>query len=191
MAAEDDKHGESADALEAMANGQDAPPQPTQWHAMPPQPPTPQETDDAERAEGDDGEVLDAEVVAVGDDAQHPADPAADLAAVAGATPPSSPATRKARAEVFHRKARRAHAHQFKKFMIPLLLISGAALFVLGTVAAFLVFGSADGPAADREGRLVSVETERLLVLAAFPVGAILLLGAWLFHLDLRRAKRQ
>lgn len=162
----DNERDHRADALEALAAGQTDP------------------AGAARRSDGPSGRTEDSPVSP--DIGRQEEDPAA-LRAEAGEPdiPTAAPISQKARASAHHRRAGRAHAEQFKKFMVPLLLVSGVLLFVLGGAASFVVFGD-EAPRA--EDALLSLGARKLLVLAAFPLGAILLLGAWLFHLEVRRS---
>lgn len=137
-------------------------------------------------------------------------DAAAELAAAAGSAPPAPAATgpafpqapgvaltpeqKQARAVRFDVRTRRAHAYQFKKTMIPLLIVVSVVLLIMGTVAVFLPGGDAvtDRGGADAAPSMSPVQKYRpWLILSAFVVGPILLLGAWMFYLDVRRSDRE
>lgn len=81
---------------------------------------------------------------------------------------------RRARASSLKRQAARVHAEQFKRMMVPILIVTGVLLLLLGAVVAFVV--RPDGG------------FQRVMVITSFPMGAILLVGAWLFYADLKRA---
>ena len=137
-------------------------------------------------------------------------DPAAELAAAAGdnrsagpgAIAPGfdpagavapSPEQKRARAVQFDARTRHAHAYQFKKTMIPLLLVVAAVLLIMGTVAVFLPGApGANQAGSDAASSGSTVQAYRpWLILSAFVVGPILLLGAWMFYLDTRRSDRE
>ena len=137
-----------------------------------------------------EGEVNDALAASAGGQSDAPAgepkDPqtgqgAANLAGlpVGG----KSFAASKARAAALGRQAAQAHAHQFKRIMIPLLITVGLLLFALGgVVAGYLPSGDPAEAELSRPGVMA-----KWAVRAAFPLGAILLLAAMLFHRELKR----
>ncbi|MBS3734761.1 MAG: hypothetical protein KGY99_07520 [Phycisphaerae bacterium] len=88
-----------------------------------------------------------------------------------------SAAQRQARNETVRSKATKAHAHQYRRFMIPLLLVVGIMLFILGVIVA--ITGGASG----------GVGTT-IAVVVSFPVSAILVFGAWYFHREVTRAEQ-
>ena len=90
---------------------------------------------------------------------------------------------------------KKAHAYQFKKTMIPLLIVVAAVLLIMGTVAVFIPTGGEQAVQPDNK-QAPQAETEiskfrPLLVMASFVVGAVLLLGAWMFYTDIRRADQR
>jgi len=93
---------------------------------------------------------------------------------------PQATAVRRARAAAFEKQAGQASAQHFKRIMIPLLIAVGLLLIVLGALAA-AVLHSADSVAT---GTMVAV-------VAAFPLGAFLLCGAWLFHRETKHLKKK
>ena len=92
------------------------------------------------------------------------------------------------RASTIHQQTQRAHAEQFKQFMIPMLIVTGGLLFILATVVALTIGGPYD-PGYDPWYQNPS--TKKALVLCAYPLGAILGLGAWLFYTDIQRYKKK
>lgn len=95
---------------------------------------------------------------------------------------------RRRRAASVHKQAHRAHAQQYKQFMIPVLIVTGALLFILATIVA-LTMGGSYSPGDDPWYQDPS--TKKVLVLLAYPLGAILGLGAWLFYVDVQRHKKK
>jgi len=132
----------------------------------------------------DEQEELDEELLAavgheIGEGGVDPAD-LADLSANR-----LSAAERKARAAVLHSQAAQAHHHQFKRTMIPLLIVVAGMLFVLGAVVAAIL------PGREQAGRggILSGLWAWVAVWVSFPLGAILLFGAWFFHREVRLAE--
>ena len=150
MTGEDPNYDHHADALAAMAAGEHP-------HEEP-----------AEEASADETIPL-AKPLAWDDSA---GDATIDPAAV----PTSTAAERAAQ----HRtKSREALGRQFKKTMVPLLLISGALLIILGAVVALFK--------PDGEGnRFLSPGGAKIVAGLSFPLGMLLLAGAWLFHRDVK-----
>ena len=115
-----------------------------------------------------------------GDDSSAPDDGTIPVAPAAVAAPPppaDSLAVRRAHATTFTANQARAHAHAYKKFMLPLLLIVGALMLVVGIVAGYM-----GASASQKDG-------QKLFLIAAvsFPIAAVLLFGAWLFYRDVRK----
>ncbi|MDY6914362.1 MAG: hypothetical protein SVT52_07900 [Planctomycetota bacterium] len=101
-------------------------------------------------------------------------------------------AARKARAATFQTQHRIAHAHQYKRTMIPLLLVVGVLLFILSGVTMFvLLTGRSAGGAGPEMSQNLLMRNGVWLVVFAMPLGAILLVGAWLFHRDVSQAERK
>jgi hypothetical protein len=156
----------SADALAALASGQDVA--------------------GAEQAEAqEDDDVIETEGVLVAGDTVEGQSPAPrDPTAVADEL-----AFRKAQAARFHRQSMQAHHEQMKRFMIPLLLAVGIMLFVFGAILAAMMPGAGAGKAGSLS--MLTKPWAKAVVFASFPVGAILLLGAWLFHKDVSRSVKR
>jgi len=110
-------------------------------------------------------------------------------AAVASVPRPSSSGARKARAATLHKNRSRAHAEQFKRMMVPILLITGVLLLMLGGVVAWMM-RDVPADAYTGEGVLNNPAVKRIMVITAFPLGGILMIGAWLFRSDLKRAEK-
>jgi hypothetical protein len=98
---------------------------------------------------------------------------------------------RRRRAREFEKRSRQAHAQQYKAVMVPLLLTMGAILVLMGLYAA--VSGSPAAPNPDGSARAAEegfgISFRRWFPFFAFPLGAILLTGAWWFHKDVNRKK--
>ena len=96
-----------------------------------------------------------------------------------------------AQAAAYRHRSRAAHADQFKRTMIPLLVVVGGLLLALSVVTLALMVSTAD-----RDEFHMQTETSALsihgrwAVPLAVPLGVILLAAAWLFHRDLRRGQR-
>ena len=103
-----------------------------------------------------------------------------------GLPSPEEDAARKARASALRKQSHRVHAEQFKRLMVPLLTVTGVVLLILGLVVASRIGGQQ--PPSTGRGFLYDRNVQKVLVIAAFPLGAILLAGAWLFRMDLKRA---
>ena len=167
-----DSMDSKVDALAAMADGQDISHQ--GFNAIEDAPPT-------AAGESDAAAALAAQTAPAEAPAVIPATaPAAGSAAVSGA--------RKARASTLQRQRSRVHAEQFKRMMVPILVVTGVLLLILGGIVTFMMRqGDADLPAGT--GMLNDPGFKRIMVIAAFPLGAILLIGAWLFRADLKRGE--
>jgi len=128
-------------------------------------------------------------------DAAKSADAAAAVLAAAQAasgapsqttTAESSP--RKNRAATLKRQRQRVHAEQFKRMMVPMLIVTGILLMVLGGIVGFMMRG--DPEMHTGSGPLHDPTLKTIMVCTAFVVGAILLIGAWMFRADLKRADK-
>ena len=172
MTASDEKRDRSADALAAMADGQEIGPK------------TDQKPETSESAIPSQ-DVLDA------DKADTPGQGAKALSAAGTAAPESADGVaRKARAASLQRRTQHVHAEQFKRMMIPLLLVTGIMLLVLGIAVATIISGSKPLAHGEKVGFLENPSVQKALVVLAFPLAAILLAGAWLFREDLKRGER-
>ena len=151
------------DALAAMADGQDISQQ--GFNAIEGAPPA---------GESDAAVTLAAQ-------AAPAAVPANGSAAVSGA--------RKTRASTLQRQRARVHAEQFKRMMVPILLVTGILLLILGGIVAVMMRQTDPTMVIDDGTLLNNPMFKRVMVITAFPLGAILLVGAWLFRADLKRAE--
>ena len=95
---------------------------------------------------------------------------------------------RKARAASLHQQSRIVRTHQYKRTMIPLLLVVGVLLLILGAGTLLVLLADSGGGAVQYEmQRSLLGRYGRHLAVMAMPLGMILLLGAWLFYRDVRR----
>jgi len=154
-----------AAALEAMASGE--------------------HTDAAQQAaemETTHDDDADNPAVALADsDEQNDAIPATPV----GGSRVGGPGSERAR----QKKIRQAHAKatgtQMKKTMIPLLLVSGVILLLLGGMTAIMgATGDLTETGAFDSGTIL------LLTVAAFVLGPILIIGGWLLHADIKKSER-
>ncbi|MDP6044867.1 MAG: hypothetical protein QGG25_04600 [Phycisphaerae bacterium] len=113
---------------------------------------------------------------------------AAPSAAIPAASRSTTPAARKSRAAALHRQRSQANSHQFKRMMVPILLITGLLLLFLGGVVAYMM-SDVPADAYTGEGLLNDPGVKRIMVITAFPLGAILMIGAWLFRADVKRSE--
>ncbi|MDP6633440.1 MAG: hypothetical protein QGG42_00905 [Phycisphaerae bacterium] len=95
---------------------------------------------------------------------------------------------RRARANTLQKQRARVHAEQFKRMMVPILLITGVLLLFLGGIVAFMMRGSS-ADAYTGSGMLNNPTLKRIMVITSFPLGAILLVGAWFFRADIKRGE--
>ena len=160
-----DRHSQSADALRAMAAGE---------HSAP---------DAAEAPDPLGGQSAPAPAGEAAADAE-------ELAQVRDLTEGhDAPEARARRAADFQARQHVAHAYHYKRTMIPPLLVVGVLLLLAGGGA--LVIKVLDG----RGDHSLPTDSPLLrhagwLVLSSWLLGAILLLGAWLFHRDVTEADR-
>jgi hypothetical protein len=95
----------------------------------------------------------------------------------------STPEQRKARQQRIQAAAQKHHGEQFKKTMVPPLLVCGVLLVVLGAVALATVRGDADVP-------MVGAGGARIVIYGSFPLGALLIFGAWWMHRQVAAADK-
>lgn len=133
--------------------------------------------------------------------------PTGSAAAFAGAPPalggPAAAERKRARSLQMQMQSRRVHAYQFKRFMIPMLIVVGVLVLIMGVATLVLVPSDPNAPIDDQgnpvDGAYEEAPQENLippqfrpwLILSAFVVGPILLLGAWMFHADVRRSDKR
>ena len=83
---------------------------------------------------------------------------------------------------------RRMHGHAFKQTMIPLLLVVGGVLILLSMITMIILAGdSSDIDAMAAEGSPMRTYG-KFFIIASLPIGAILIMGAWMFFLDTRKS---
>ncbi len=83
---------------------------------------------------------------------------------------------------------RRVHGHAFKQTMIPLLLVVGGVLILLSMITMLILAGdSSDIDAMAAEGTYMRTYG-KFFIIASLPIGAILIMGAWMFFLDTRKS---
>jgi len=156
-----------ADALKAMADGQDI--------------------DPAQQPQGDPppDDAASPNQAPPNNNASGAAD-AADYAApvfntdMAGA----SSKDKKLRQAAFHARSTRAHSEQYKRTMIPLLVIVGGLLVLAGAGTLAMLIQQKQGGCVLGEGNLL-LRYGAWFIVAAWILGAILFVGAWMFHREL------
>ena len=115
----------------------------------------------------------------------------AEVAAGDGATPaafvtPAAPAIRPSqRSAKLQANTRRMHGQAFKQTMIPLLLVVGGLLIFFCVITGFMLFS--DGFDANPGGTTGLQTYGKYFIVAALPIGAILIMGAWLFYMDTKK----
>jgi len=78
------------------------------------------------------------------------------------------------------------HGHAFKQTMIPLLLVVGGLLIFFCVVTVAMLAGEGFE---SNVGAPSGLQTYgKYFIVAALPIGAILIMGAWLFYLDTRKS---
>ncbi|HAU39052.1 MAG TPA: hypothetical protein DCX07_15235 [Phycisphaerales bacterium] len=98
------------------------------------------------------------------------------------------PNARKVRAATYARQSGKAHAHQFKSTMIPLLLVVGVLLLGFSAfTGVMLLMGRAarSGMAHLAPSRIQQYGPA--LIAVSLPLAAVLLVGALWFHLDIKK----
>jgi hypothetical protein len=155
------------------------PPPPPVPGAIPPPPPPPA-ADGEPAAEADPLGAL-AAMSAQADDASL-----ADIAAASDAAAPSIQPTRALRLQA---NVRRVHSQAYKRTMIPLLLVVGILLIALSLVTLLALISGPEGPDSFvAEGTYLHAYG-KYFILMALPLGAVLLMGAWLFYIDVKRSE--
>jgi hypothetical protein len=169
MADTEERYPDTASALEAMAAGRadDEPAAETETEDVEPV------VDWAAAPTADPAEVVPF--------ADAPSQPGSGGAPAAGAGA-SGQGSRAARQADFQRKSRQSQSHQLKKMMVPLLLVTGLLLILMGAATTIITRGGAslgeDGP--------VSPGLARIMMITSFPLAIALLAGAWYFHRESR-----
>ena len=179
---EPDQHEQTADALKAIADGTHKGSQGSADGFVGPD--EPEESEEEEKVEPVDGvtpepaEGLPAEPDSTGYDLLP--DPEGADALPAGQ--PSGLGSRRRRLAELDQRERQAHAHQYKTVMIPLLITMGVILLLMGTWSVIRASGA--------EGGVAGEGIAKWFPILAFPLGAVLLAGAWWFHQDVTRKRK-
>jgi len=157
----DNKQAEQAEALRALADGEhDEPAEPRDRH------------DDAPAFGTDEDPAAGQGPV------DHPPADSPEMPVLS-----RTAAARQQRAAGATRRGQHHVGRQFRAAMIPLMLATAGLLVVLAT----LVLAKGTGGAGTLAGRLFGQGATPYLVLGAYPLAALLVLGAWLFHRELTR----
>ena len=173
---EDSKHQpDPAEALANMAESRDeeivAPPDADE------EPADPAEVLDRMAAERTDaGDELD-DLGEAGDESVE-----AEAAAMTGVSGRRAYQARGARGARIAGRQARANVNAYKKMMIPLLLVVGALLILIGLLGVSMLIAAEEADSGTRWHALMTA-----VALVSFPLGAILLFGAWWFHRDVGR----
>ena len=102
-----------------------------------------------------------------------------ELAEATGVSGEQTVHARQAHAASAGRQMAAAHHHVYKRWMMPLLVIVGVLLILVGLLSGVMLLqnrgrGSHDGALA-------------LVLVVSFPLAAMMIFGAWWFHRDVRR----
>jgi hypothetical protein len=97
------------------------------------------------------------------------------------ASPAPSMAQRRNQMAFQARQQKLAQMHGFKRVMTPMLLVVGGMLILLGIIGLYLVLSYKPNPHAIVEDEGYGTGF-KMVVLASLLLGAVLLLGAWMFH---------
>ena len=84
---------------------------------------------------------------------------------------------RRARGAKITGQQARAHAHAYRRMMIPLLLVVGVLLILIGLLDVSMLIAADE---ADRQTRWHALMM--VVALVSFPLAAVLFFGAWWFH---------
>jgi hypothetical protein len=71
--------------------------------------------------------------------------------------------------------------------MIPLLLVVGGLLILLSVITVVILSGDGGDDSLASEGSYMR-EYGKFFIMASLPIGAICILGAWMFYLDIKKA---
>lgn len=107
-------------------------------------------------------------------DEPPPLDP--DMAAATGLSGRDAYRARRVRGLRIEAQQAHAHAHAFRRLAVPMCLVVGGLLLIVGALAAYLVLAGGW----DRQPGMV------LVGLVSFPLAIALFIGAWWFHHDLQ-----
>lgn len=106
------------------------------------------------------------------------------VAAATGLSGPEAYRARRARGARITGQQARAHAHAYRKMMIPLLLVVGILLILIGLLDVSMLIAADE---ADRQTRWHALMMAVALV--SFPLAAVLFFGAWWFHREVSRPR--
>lgn len=120
------------------------------------------------------GEVADAETIEAG-------------SFVPASSAPNAYTPTRVRAEGINRQARNVHSHQYKRMMIPLLIVVGALLLVMGILILLII--SMRNKAINTNDFFATYGW--MFVCLSIPMGLILLFGAWMFWKDLQAHEKR
>ena len=98
-----------------------------------------------------------------------------------------SPLQRRAHHEMVQKSMAHAHALSLKKTLIPLLLTVGVLLLVLSAATIAMLLSSSTSTEPLESSMLRKYGPT--LILISCPLAAVLLGGAWLFYVEIRRTK--
>ncbi|MFP4105915.1 MAG: hypothetical protein ACLFVU_07455 [Phycisphaerae bacterium] len=93
---------------------------------------------------------------------------------------------REARQATYNRKSRKAHNQQMKKFMVPVLLVTGLILELIGGLSLIIFLQGKQN--VDAVSDSAFADYAPMFMAVSFPLGFILLVGAFLFIAQLRKA---
>ena len=153
--------------------------------------PTPPEDDDAD--EGDHLDALtrmaDEEPPAVADEGFTPEPPPveeseeydAEIAEATGLAGEDAFAARRARAATIGSHSAAANQHTFKRTALPLLVVMGVLLILVGLASAGVLVANQGKGSRDTE--------LTVLMIACFPLSAVMFFGAWWFHRDIKAGR--
>ncbi len=172
-----DKERQDSDPAEALANlaaGREQPPVDSSELSGAPEGP-PEVLDQMAAARDDAADELDRMRKSEADDVDQ------GLAAVTGLSGRQASRAKQARSVRIGGQQAQAHAHAYKKMMIPLLLVVGVLLILIGALDVTMLAQADEGELRTRWHALMAA-----IALASFPLGAILLFGAWWFRREVK-----
>jgi hypothetical protein len=170
MPEEKDKRSENIEALRVMADGAE------------------DSSSDAGKRGGAEGANTQSERASV-----RKKDPAiSELAEAKVSTKsPAAPGRRGTRTAARQNPTPRTRTHQYKRTMVPLLLVVALALLALSGVTLFLLTTASDPDPDHLEiKRTLLLKYGKWAVLVALPLAGMLLLGSWVFHRDVSQSKK-
>jgi hypothetical protein len=107
------------------------------------------------------------------------------------AVPASAPVSRSVQAKRKQSQVNSVYAQQYKSILVPLLLSIGAMLIMIGMICFF-----ASGPSVDADNQPLDNppllgEKFKMFGLICAPMGLILLIGSYLFHMELSKTTKK